>query len=367
MSKRVLLALAVAASLAASSLAGQSTVQLEARVHRLEAKEKVLQDSIELAERERIERRPRRYFTVAGVTFGFPVEVADAAEQALASEGDTWRARYGSALALLSADTVTFLIDLPVDTNAQFATITWRRADLRGESKVLVEDVARGPWMTWLAADVLRKWETSILGAEMQGWLNGSAPPISGGEEKFARTDLLFSHSGPARRCLEGDLRDCERALALKEGADPYTEWYDPADLVALVRGYWDERAPGRASCLATGELAACRTALGGRDRQLLSPTRTEVRSSLYLYALTLGGPAALTRIHAEGDRSPARLLAVGSGVSIDSLVAGWHATLVAPRPGVGVGAAVLALALAALWSTALLGLFAWRFRWHHV
>jgi len=368
MSERALAVLAVISSLAVVPLTAQSTAQLEARVRRLEAKEKVLQDSVELIERERFERYPRRYFTVAGITFGVPVEVADAAEQALKGDEAAWRARYGSALALLANDTLSFLVDAPTGTDDPSFTVSWRFADQRGETNILSDEELILRWVTTVPASVLRRWETSLLGPPMREWLKGAAPPLgSVGDDRLARSDLLFSRSGPARRCLEGSMRDCERALALKEGADPYTEWYDPADLAAMARDASYGRAPGRASCAATGELEACRSAFGGNTERLLPPTRTEVRGSLYLYAIQAGGSEALARLHADSTRSPARQLEVASGMSIDSLVAGWHSALVSQRPGTGPDGGVFALTVALLWSVVLLALFAWRFRWHHV
>jgi hypothetical protein len=367
MSERVFLALTAVVAFVAAPLAAQSTAQLEARVRRLEAKEQALKDSASLGEERLFQGQPRRYFAVAGITLGFPVEVASAAERSLREVEGDWRARYGSALGLLANDTLTFMI-WPETDSTPFAKISWRFAGQRGETQVWATDVAHGRWFTWLPRQRLQVWETSLFGPPMREWLKAGAPSLDAWDGRFARRDLLFSPSGPARRCLAGSLGDCQRALALREGADPFTEWYDRADLVAMAR---DDRHrsddAGLASCRATGELEACRKALGGSAGIIGPPTGTGVRGALYLFALAQGGPDALVRLHAAGERPPAEQLAVASGMPIDSLLAKWHAAVIVPLPDQGVGESIKLLAVAALWMVVLLALFAWRYRWHHV
>jgi hypothetical protein len=367
MSERLLLALTVVATCVATPLAGQSTAQLEARARRLEAKQQLLKDSAALGEERLFQGQPRRYFAVAGITLGYPVEVADAAEQALDEVEGVWRARYGNALALLANDTITFVIKPHADTDGPYAKILWRFAGQQGERQVMADEVADGRWFTWFPRDLLQKWETSLLGPPMVGWLKANAPYLDAWDGRFTRRELLLSYSSPARRCLEGSLEDCERALALREGVDPFTEWYDRADLAAMARDARHLQGPGVAACRATGELDACRAALGGRDGSLLVATSTAVRGSLYLYALVQGGPDALIRLHAERDRPPAEQLAAAAGMPIDSLLARWNAAVVLPRSAQGPRETLLLFAAATFWLVTLLALFAWRFRWHHV
>src|SRR6478736_909047 len=278
MSERAFLALTAAIALLAAPLTAQSSAQLEARVRRLEAKQQAFKDSAAAGEERLFQSQPRRYFTIAGVTLGFPVEVADAAERALEDADEVWRARYGNALGLLAKDTLTLMIWPQTDSTGPFVKVSWRFAGQRGETQVLATDVANGRWFNWLPRQRLQAWENSLFGPPMTKWLMPGAPALDAWDGRFARRDLLFSPSGPARRCLQGELGDCQRALALREGVDPFTEWYDRADLMAMAR---DDRHrsddAGLATCRATGELEACRKALGGSAGVIQSPTGTGV------------------------------------------------------------------------------------------
>ena len=175
------------------------------------------------------------------------------------------------------------------------------------------------------------------LDPQLNGWLSQA---ITLRPATFAPPDLyedLVTSSSPlARSCYVGDLSACRSALGLAPALDAATEWYDAPGRRAVVRNLRrDPRNPvWYEQCVEQAVDAACIHILRGPDSiHTTAPLSSGSRELLVRLALALGGPAAFHRLLGSAGRPLRQRLEITSGVSSDSLLARWHATVLANRP----------------------------------
>jgi hypothetical protein len=171
--------------------------------------------------------------------------------------------------------------------------------------------------------------------------------------------DLVTSPSPLARSCYVGDLTACRSALGLAPARDAATDWYDAPGRRALVRNLRrDPRNPvWYEQCVEQAVDAACIHILRGPDSiYTTAPLRSGGRELLVRLALALGGRQAFHRLLGSAGRPLEQRLETTSGVSSDSLLVRWFATVLANRPepvmltaGTGWVALVWAIAFGAL------------------
>lgn len=165
--------------------------------------------------------------------------------------------------------------------------------------------------------------------------------------------ELALSGATVARACLLGDLGGCEEALGLEAEADPLGRWYDGAAHRALVlasRWDWSPVQMELLACREDANAAACERLLrralttdgrtpaearawGNDVFQLPSPVGDHARGVFLDFTLAAGGPATWQRLLADPAAPLAARFAAAGGVSVDSLLRGWRARVVAGRP----------------------------------
>src|SRR5712692_10445880 len=155
----------------------------------------------------------------------------------------------------------------------------------------------------------------------LREWLNGPVRPSwrTAEDRSAVYVQLVTAPSQTVRDCFLGHLEGCEAALEI--GASPAT-------LEALY--------PSAAAfhfCV-TGSDSACTGLLRSLPRGVLPhPLGADARFTLVHLALRLGGREAYHRLLADPQASVGARLAAAGGVSEDSLVARWHAEIIAARP----------------------------------
>lgn len=146
--------------------------------------------------------------------------------------------------------------------------------------------------------------------------------------------DLVTSLSVLARSCYVGSLSACGSALGVIPLRDVAREAYDAAGRRALVAAI-----PGRGygpvqNCVQGGQDQDCLRVLEGPDSFFVPPPLfLPSREFLARTALQLGGPQAFHRLLASAGRPLANRLELASGMSLDSLLGRWRASVLASRP----------------------------------
>jgi hypothetical protein len=181
---------------------------------------------------------------------------------------------------------------------------------------------------------------------------------------QLAARELALSWSSPARRCYAGSIADCRRILTRAHGQARLDTWYDPADHRAVATSHAGDIAKTdtvrhrlRNRCN-DGEDAAC-TELARSFAEARFPLSTNPRATFVTHALWRADSSALVRLRAapsEGTPDVVALLSAATGVSEDSLLAGWQArtndALARSRPP-----AFPLIAGTAVWGLILLGI----------
>ena len=177
---------------------------------------------------------------------------------------------------------------------------------------------------------------TRQLGPTFGRWLGNAIPTDSQDIDQWVgvRIDLVTSPRMVARACYAGDIGACERALGLAGGADPMRNWFNASerrDLLYRVRFEVQHARPDAFdACFVHGSDSAC-LSLGTLidPSHIPPPLGPPARQSLAGLAMTMGGPESFARMRAAPDSVVARLRAA-AGVSTDSLVRRWRATVLA-------------------------------------
>ncbi len=193
-----------------------------------------------------------------------------------------------------------------------------------------------------IARRIVQKMEvTTAQGAdsETREWLGDRVPlrPPLPGELTRVYVELATGASPTVRECYLGDLGRCADAFVLQAPEDPVSEWYGPRGRRDLVMRLWqrfrrtDRR---RSQCVDAGVDEACEELLRSVPPEYLPPPLSrEARRVLTTLALGTGADGAYERfLHAPTPHVEARLTNA-AGVSRDSLLAAWHATVLAARP----------------------------------
>lgn len=168
-------------------------------------------------------------------------------------------------------------------------------------------------------------------------WISSAVTTASADSAPFgAFEDLVTSPSTLARSCYVGALSACGAVLGLIAPHDAAAEWYDAAGRRELVRHNRIDRAQRVwfEQCVEQAVDEACLHVLHGPDSTLLQPPlMAGSRELMVRIALRLGGPQAFHRLLGTADQPIARRLEAASGVTLDSLLIRWHATILAARP----------------------------------
>ena len=366
--RSLLLLLALVAG--AGTLEAQDVERLEARERRLLDRLAQVTDSAAALSRSAFDRQERVVVSAGGFNVAYPAWAAAEGRSRLAAVVSTRRARYGVALDSLLTDTLVIWIYADGRAGGRRpARAAWRLGAIRESADVDLAGDLASDWVSGLPAHALDRWARALLDPDLTTWLGptvtGQAlPDLLDGSVR----DLLPSRSGPARRCLSGDIAGCRRGLDLGGEGDELARWFDLADIPALFsRSEWiEERTPGRAACLAGRDLETCRRAMRAGGITTPRPTTHRVHESVYAFALATGGEGALLRLHRAAGRPVPDQLAAAAEVPIDSLIAAWQRALVAPSETTSAGLGSIVV-LAIVWMVGLTLFFGWRFRWRHV
>jgi hypothetical protein len=211
---------------------------------------------------------------------------------------------------------------------------------------------------------------TDRLGSAFGRWLSNAIPVEPADADLWAgvRIDLVTSPFQASRECYDGDIPACERALGVSETADPFREWFNASERREILYRdrYQIRRArPGEfAQCLAHNDDSAC-LALGSLipPNQLSAPLGPASRQSLARLAMTIGGPASFSQMQSASRDVDAQLRAA-SGLSTDSLVRRWRATVLtteAPHTTMTPGLAFMSLFWVTTCGALALGSSRWR------
>src|SRR5437016_7367451 len=175
----------------------------------------------------------------------------------------------------------------------------------------------------------------------LEAWLTGVLRPSIHRREDLGGVYLEFvtAPSQAARGCFMGDIASCIDALGLGD-TNHLERWYPSApERRAVVAGsfadFFDHGGSAQAlrECVA-GRDASCTALLRSLPAGVLpKPLSDAARVSLVRDALRLGGRDAYRRLLREPEAAIADRLAEAAGVSVDSLVAGWHRAVLAARP----------------------------------
>lgn len=368
-----MVSLLVACAAFAAPAVGQDIAQLRRREAELIARRDELHAQLAEEARRRFEMQPRTVVEVRGLKVAYP-EWAGRSD-GLVAELDAQVARYGSAIDLLRADTLssdTLAIGVVADTAIvgvpSYATMKYRIGPEDGSRPVSIDRDHPDAWVAGIVGAALQHWATGIIDQPLREWLGtmDQRATVASLRDPIVR-DLVRSQSSRARRCLNGAANECRLLLELDPGRTPLLEAYDPADLPGLF-GHMDLdiRIPGRANCVGKRSPEACAELVRLGRALPPHPVSMRARQSLFAYAVATGGNGAWLRLHQAQGRPVAEQLSIAAGRPIDSLVAEWQHDLRAGRRTTTAGL-VPSLMLALAWGVAGLLLFAWRYRWRHV
>jgi hypothetical protein len=174
-------------------------------------------------------------------------------------------------------------------------------------------------------------------------WLGGPGlrpSPHPARQREAAYLELVTAPSTAVRQCFLGNLRSCRAVLDLGGPPDPLDRWYPTASERRLLAtgplgDYFSRGGSAGAfrACLA-GADSACSDLLRSLPQgTLMRPLGHPGRDTLLKLALQLGGRNAYTRLVADPSTPLAARLEAAAGTSADSLVARWHASVLASRP----------------------------------
>ena len=189
-------------------------------------------------------------------------------------------------------------------------------------------------------------------------WLRGNVPGVefSPSDRTAIAQELLRIPARTNRACYGGDAAACAVSLGIRAGPDTLAEWY-PAEtwprLATLAGGHLSGlETTAKQRCKDSGDPTACRTIL--TPAHLLLPVSVGGRRFLVQEALEAGGDGAFGRLTAPGNIALEDRLSNAAGIPLDSLLAGWSASIRAETPR-GPAQPAWELLLAAAWSAVLL------------
>jgi hypothetical protein len=175
----------------------------------------------------------------------------------------------------------------------------------------------------------------------LRDWLGGAVTPGLDSLQRRAQVyvELVTAPSQAVRRCFVGDRTACRDALSLSDAPDLLTRWYGADERRLLVTAQYAGflNKGGRAAefhdCGA-GSDSACLDLLESLPPgSLQRPLDYAARFALLETAIGLGGPETFHRLLLSPPGPMGARLATAALVTEDSLVARWHADILAARP----------------------------------
>jgi hypothetical protein len=152
----------------------------------------------------------------------------------------------------------------------------------------------------------------------------------------WAGRSIATSGSSVGRRCQAGSLDECRTILDVTRGGLDHRRLYTPEDWPDLARRLGKPRGvtdsawtAARDACSRRAEPDACRRVLAWQAPPM--PFRDDVRTTLVVEALLMGGDAGIGRVLAARDRfrdDPVGFFAHVAGVGEDSLINVWRARI---------------------------------------
>ena len=179
---------------------------------------------------------------------------------------------------------------------------------------------------------------TRKLGPSFGAWLANAIPvdSLSTATWVGVRVDLVTSSFRASRQCYAGDIRECERALGIADDSNPIRDWFTASerqDIIYRDRYQLRQAQPSTVErCIAHDDDSGC-LELGTLipPRELAPPLGPESRQSLASLAMSIGGPESYRRM-TDAPRVVRKELEAASGISADSLVQRWRASVVTTR-----------------------------------
>lgn len=243
--------------------------------------------------------------------------------------------------ALLRADTLLLRtrIYLP-DSRTRIWSRWSSRADLEAEGVIASAPLPKEPSAEDVARRVMSAAERALFSQNdsvFQDWASPSIPLTDSVRVglRWTYVELVVSSSKLAGRCFARDLTACGIGLGLTAHSDSLTSWYDAEERRSLIA----QNPPQRSladwnSCVKLRSDDACIRYLEEVPGNVIRPPLSlSSRIALVQFALELGGDSAYSRLVSRAQMSIADRLSAAAGVSSDSLLAAWHAALIAARP----------------------------------
>jgi hypothetical protein len=184
----------------------------------------------------------------------------------------------------------------------------------------------------------------AALDSTLRVWMPVLRPPGADSAQFGERAFRIAVSSGSAavRRCLAGDDNACKSALGLIPTDDPVHAWYDPVDypdmvkLASVVHAQLetDFGIPVVRACLNDRDIRSCTRIVGDIPRTALRPPMPDdVRSLLFLVAMTHGGDGAFDRLVRDSTAAPLERLAAAANMPEHDLLVAWRKRVTMLRP----------------------------------
>jgi hypothetical protein len=176
----------------------------------------------------------------------------------------------------------------------------------------------------------------------LKTWLGGPLRPRLESTRDFTRlyVRLVTAPSQSARLCFLGDIRSCRSVLDLDDADSSYLQWYPSPEerRAVLVRSFADYfNRPATAAtwrqCMRENDADCLQLLRMLPHGAIPPPLGSDAHRLLAHVALRIGGRAAYARLLADSTVALRERLAAAAGVGFDTLLARWHAEVLAARP----------------------------------
>ena len=210
-----------------------------------------------------------------------------------------------------------------------------RRSPVDTGFEIDVDTATLAQWIAMQAASDIAAHQDTAL----RHWLRGTIGPLNDSTRRNADVyvEMVTVPWTTAKRCYLGDLDGCRRALGLVPERNPLDQWYDAEDRRRLVATAAPDdfrfRPAGERALCVEGNADACTALLRRMPARSLEPPLRNGPRALMEFALDLGGAGAYDRLMEAPNRPIVQRLAAAARVSQDSLLARWHARVIAARP----------------------------------
>jgi hypothetical protein len=185
---------------------------------------------------------------------------------------------------------------------------------------------------------MLRGSAAQSLDSTMRRWLEGSLPldTLTEIQAHTVYIELATKPLAVSGACYAGQLDRCREALAVGTGGAE--AWYTDEERRQLVASAmaWHrgvQRDPGARLCATTGDEPACTEILQTYPNLVQEPLSPMARQTLVRVAFESGGEGAFGRLMTGDSLALPDRLARTAGLPVDSLIARWHAAIIAARP----------------------------------